>query len=194
MGRPGASREMDLRPEQPPLAWDPLLGVLACSCLWTNLPRAKLRCRVPICAPCTRSFAMTFFPSRPASAACSRALDGVRASTLPQPHPFSARACRTLRECAGSSLTRGLRPLPALEPCVGRPGARLPQPHLLVPGRSQRRTSWRPGAAAAAPHLARLRGIFSAPRPALAACSGALSRTFRCHAAAAAPPRLALAC
>ena len=66
---------------------------------------------------------MTFFPSRPASAACSGALDGVRASTLPQPHPFSARACRTLRECAGSSLTRGLRPLPAPEPCVGRPGA-----------------------------------------------------------------------
>ena len=99
------------------------------------------------------------------------------------PHSQAPGRCRsrTLRDCVGYSLPRGLRPLPALEPCVGRPGARLPQPHILAPGRSQRRTSWRPGAAASAP-CGSARDLFC---PAACACC--------LLAAAAAAPRLALA-
>ena len=60
--------------------------------------------------------------------------------------------------------------------------ARQLQPHLLAPGRSQRCTSWRPGAAAAAP-CAIARDLF---------CPAACARCLL--AAAAAPPRLAIAC
>ena len=69
------------------------------------------------------------------------------ARALSTPHFLAPGRCRsrTLRDCAGYSLPRGLRPLPALEPCVGRPGqavAAAPPsarkqstPHFLAPGR-----------------------------------------------------------